>query len=425
MKEEFLQFIWKYKLYNKTGLQSTNNDGIEVLNEGSQNLDSGPDFFNAKIKIKDTVWAGNVEIHINSSDWYTHKHHQDKAYDNVILQVVYNHDREVFRTNGQLIPTLELRFDQNLLSNYDSLLSEETWIPCQEEVNRVDSFTMANWLEKLTIERLQEKSIKINEQLDQTNNSWEESFYIQVARNFGFKLNADPFEQLAKSLPLKTLAKHKNNLFQIEALLYGQAGFLMEESGDAYYLRLKKEYIYLKRKFDLKPIEKHTWKFLRSRPGNFPTIRIAQFSSLIHNSTALFSKVMDTSTMKEFFNLFKLKPSEYWETHYQFNKESVKKEKPIGKSAIDILLINTIIPFLFVYGKSKGLPKLQEKAIQLLEEIKPEKNTIISKWDELGLKASNAFETQALIQLKNKYCSHKKCLNCRIGNLIIRSIDET
>ena len=331
MKEEFLQFIWKYRLYNKAELQSTHNENIEIINEGLHNCDSGPDFFNAKIKIRDTVWAGNVEVHINSSDWYVHKHHQDKAYDNVILQVVYNHDKEVCRTNGQLIPTLELKFDQKLLSNYDSLISQETWVPCQKEIDRVDSFTMQNWLEKLTIEMLEDKSIRIKELLAQTNNSWQEAFYIQVARNFGFKLNADPFEQLAKSLPLKTLAKHKSNLFQIEALLFGQAGFLTEELGDDYYLHLKKEYDYLRKKFKLRALEKHLWKFLRSRPGNFPSIRIAQFATLVYNSTALFSKVLETKTMKEFDALFKVNPSEYWNTHYQFNKESVKKSKTLGK----------------------------------------------------------------------------------------------
>jgi hypothetical protein len=425
MKEEFLQYIWKYKLYTDSKLESANNQRIEVLNQGVHNHDSGPDFFNAKIKINNTIWAGNVEVHINSSDWYLHKHHQDKAYDNVILQVVYNHDKEVSRTNGQVIPTLELKFDQNLLSNYDSLISQETWIPCQEHIKIVDSFTTQNWLEKLTIERLEEKSIRIKEFLEQTNNSWEEAFYIQIARNFGFKLNSDPFEYLAKSLPIKHIAKHKNNLYQIEAFLFGQAGFLNKESGDQYFTKLKNEYDYLKKKFKLIPVENHLWKFLRSRPVNFPTIRIAQFAKLIYNSSALFSKVLETKTIKEYYNLFQIEPSEYWDNHYQFNKESVKKSKVLGRSAIDMILINTIVPFLFVYGKTKGLSALQERSFELLEEIKPEKNSIISKWSNLGLQASNAFETQALIQLKNKYCSHKKCLNCQIGNFIIRKANET
>ena len=421
MKEEFLHYIWKYKLYQNSELKSTGNENIEILNQGTHNYDSGPDFFNAKIKIENTVWAGNVEVHINSSDWYAHNHHTNKAYDNVILQAVYNHDKEILRTNGQSVPTIELKFDQNLLKNYDSLISRETWVSCQEDISFVDSFTIQNWIEKLTIERLEEKSVRIKQLLQQTNNSWEEAFYIQIARNFGFKLNSDPFEQLAKSLPLIYLAKHKENLFQIEVLLYGQAGFLEDESGEEYFEILKKEYEFLKNKFKLKPIQKHLWKFLRSRPGNFPTIRLAQFAKLIYKSSALFSKILEAESVNDFYELLQVEPSEYWETHYQFNKESVKKSKTLGKSAIDIILINTVIPFLFVYGKSKGLPELQDRAIEFLENMKAEKNSIISKWNELGIKATSAFETQALIQLKNKYCNHKKCLNCHIGNNLIRS----
>ena len=421
MKEEFLHHIWKYKLYKNGNLENQNQEKIEILNQGTHNFDSGPDFFNAKIKINETIWAGNVEVHINSSDWYTHNHHKDKAYDNVILQVVYNHDKDIVRTNGQPIPTLEIKFDQELLNNYESLIKSEYWISCQNDINRVDSFTVQNWLEKLTIERLEEKSERINKLLKQTNNSWETAFYFQLARNFGFKLNSDPFELLAKSLPLAYLAKHKDDLSQIEALLFGQAGFLNGESGDDYYERLKKEYQYLQKKYSLKPIEKHLWKFLRSRPGNFPSVRIAQFAMLIYKSTALFSKILETKTVNDFYKLFVVKHSDYWENHYIFNKESIKKSKTIGKSAVDIILINTIVPFLFIYGKAKGIQDLQDRSISLLESLKSEKNSIITKWNDLGINASNAFDTQALIQLKNNYCNPKKCLNCPIGNYIIRN----
>ena len=421
MKEEFLHYIWKYKLYKNDNLIDQNQEKIEILKQGTHNFDSGPDFFNAKIKINETIWAGNVEVHVNSSDWYAHNHHKDKAYDNVILQVVYNHDKDIVRTNGQPIPTLEIKFDKELLNNYESLIKSEYWISCQNDIRKVDSFTIQNWLEKLTIERLEEKSERINELLKQTNNSWETAFYFQLARNFGFKLNSDPFELLAKSLPLACLAKHKDDLSQIEALLFGQAGFLNDESGDDYYERLKKEYQYLQKKFRLKPIEKHLWKFLRSRPGNFPSVRIAQFAMLIYKSTALFSKILETKTINDFYKLFIVKPSDYWENHYVFNKGSIKKSKTIGKSAVDIILINTIVPFLFIYGKAKGIQNLQDRSISLLESLKPEKNSIITKWNDLGINASNAFDTQALIQLKNNYCNPKKCLNCQIGNYIIRN----
>lgn len=420
MKEEFLHYIWKYQLFSNSELKTTNSKAVEIINPGMHNHDAGPDFFNAKIKIDKTIWAGNVEIHVNSSDWYKHNHQNDGAYNNVVLQVVYTHDKDVKRSNGEIIPTVELRFDKKLLENYESLIRKETWIPCEQDLKKVDSFTIQNWIDKLGVERLEDKSESIHQLLAQTNNSWEEAFYIQLARNFGFKLNADPFEQLTKSLPLSYLAKHKDNLFQIESLLFGQAGFLDENAGDEYFQKLKQEYQYLKKKFKLKGIEKHLWKFLRSRPGNFATIRIAQFAKLIHGSSALFSKVLQTENAKDFYKLFQVKPSDYWEYHYQFNKESVKKSKAMGKSAIDVLLINTVIPFLFVYGKAKGLTDLQDRAIEFLEAIKPEKNSIITKWSNLGIKARSAFETQALIQLKNKYCNHKKCLNCQIGNSLIR-----
>jgi len=420
MREEFLHYIWKYKLFKNQDLKTQNKEKLEILNLGIHNFDAGPDFFNARIKINDTIWAGNVEIHINSSDWYKHNHHLDKAYDNVILQVVLKNDKDVCRTNGQTIPTLTIEFDKELLKNYESLIKNESWISCQNNIRKVDSFNIHNWIEKLAIERLEDKSERIYKLLEQTNNSWEKTFYIQLASNFGFKLNSMPFELLAKSLPLSYLAKHKDNLFQIESLLFGQAGFFENKSGDEYFNNLKNEYKYLQKKFKVKPIENHLWKFLRSRPGNFPTIRIAQFSKLIYSSTSLFSKILEIKTLKDFYNLFIVNPSDYWENHYIFNKDSVKKRKSLGKSAVDIILINTIIPFLFIYGDSKGRPVLKTRAVEFLEKMKPEKNAIIRKWDELGIESENAFHSQALIQLKNKYCNHKKCLNCQIGNYLIR-----
>jgi len=420
MREEFLHYIWKYKLFKNQNLKTQNQEKLEIINQGIHNFDAGPDFLNARIKIDKTIWAGNVEIHINSSDWYKHNHQEDKAYDNVILQVVSNYDKDVFRTDGQLIPTLVIEFEKKLLNNYEYLIKNEYWISCQNEITQVDSFTIYNWIEKLAVERLEEKSERILNLLEQTNNSWENAFYVQLASNFGFKLNSMPFELLAKSLPLTYIAKHKDNLFQIEALLFGQAGFLEDQSGDEYFNQLQKEYTYLKKKFKLKHIEGHLWKFLRSRPGNFPTIRIAQFSKLIYSSTSLFSKILEAATIQDLYSLFIVYPSEYWENHYVFNKKSVKKRKSLGKSAVDIILINTIIPFLFIYGVIKGKPEYKTRAIEFLETMKPEKNAIIAKWNELGIGSKDAFHSQALIQLKNKYCNHKKCLNCQIGNSIIR-----
>jgi len=419
MKEEFLHYIWKYRLFNNNSLIADTGDTIEVLNQGTHNFDAGPDFFNAKIKINNTVWAGNVEVHINSSDWFKHHHQNNKAYDNIILQVVYKNDKQVHRKNGEIIPTIELQFDQKLWEKFDSLIGNQSWIACQSEIKTVDSFIIQNWIDKLAIERLEYKSLRIKELLVQNNNSWESAFYQHLAANFGFKLNAMPFELLAKSLTLNYLAKHKNDLSQIEALLFGQAGFLNDPDGDDYYVKLKKEYLYLSKKFELTPLEKHLWKFLRSRPGNFPTIRIAQFASLIHKSSALFSKIIEAKKIECFYDLFLVTPSAYWKNHYIFNKESVVKEKRIGKSAVDILLINTVIPFLFVYGKTKGIYEIQDRAVELLESIKAESNSIVSQWNNTGIKSLNAFQSQALIQLKNVYCNAKRCLQCQIGNQII------
>ncbi|MDX9695563.1 MAG: DUF2851 family protein [Bacteroidales bacterium] len=419
MKEEFLHYIWKYKLYNSRNLKTSNGHKIEIINHGTHNFDSGPDFFNAKIKIDDTIWCGNVEIHINSSDWYGHNHHTNKAFDNVILQVVFNHDREVFRTDGQLIPTMELRFDKRLLNNYENLLQSKLWIACEKDILKVDSIIINQWIDKLAIERLEEKSKRIDDLLQQYNNNWETAFYVQMAHNFGFKLNSEPFELLAKSLPLSYIAKHKNSLLQIEALLFGQAGFLNDTNGDEYYRSLQKEYQFLKAKFNLKPIEKHLWKFLRSRPGNFPTIRIAQFAMLVFKSTALFSKIIESAKIDEIKEFFLVETSDYWKTHYQFNKESVPKAKSVGESSADVLIINTIIPFLFVYGKETGSETIKQRALDFLEKIKSEKNSITQGWRDLGVISNNALTSQALIQLKNNYCNTKNCLNCQIGNQMI------
>lgn len=422
MKEEFLHYIWKYKLYTSRNLKTTNGQSIEILNPGIHNFDSGPDFFNAKIKIDDTIWCGNVEVHINSSDWFSHNHNTNKAYDNVILQVVYHHDKEVFRTDGQLIPTMELKFDKRLLNNYENLIQSKLWIPCEKDISKIDPFIINQWIDKLAIERLEEKSNRINELLNQQNGNWENAFYIQLAQNFGFKLNSAPFELLAKSLPLIYLGKHKNNQLQLEAMLFGQAGFLNDAVGDDYYKSLQQEYQFLKSKFNLKPIEKHLWKFLRSRPGNFPTIRIAQFAMLVYKSTALFSKIIESAKIDEVKELLQVEPSDYWATHYQFNKESVKKTKSLGETSVDVLIINTIIPFLFVYGKQTGNETIKQRALDFLEKIKSEKNSIVDTWRNIGIRSDNALSSQALIHLKNNYCNTKNCLNCQFGSQIILNI---
>ncbi|MBE9467191.1 MAG: DUF2851 family protein [Bacteroidetes bacterium] len=420
MNEAFLQHIWKYHLFDKTELTASTGENIEIINVGQKNIDAGPDFFNAKVKIDDTVWAGNIEVHINSSDWIKHSHNTNKAYDNVILHVVYNNDMQIPRTNGEPIPTIELKFNKKLFENYQDLLNNEKWISCENEINTIDEFIIDFWLNSLLIERLENKSEYILKNLNQNNNNWEETFYQQLAKNFGTKINQLPFEQLTKSLPLLYLAKHKNNLLQIEALLFGQASFLETRSDDDdYYSALKKEYSFLKDKFNLKPIEKHLWKFLRLRPGNFPTIRIAQFASLIYKSSSLFSKIIETDDLTEIKKCFSASTSEYWDTHYMFNKATKKRKKRTGEVFINSLIINTIVPFLFVYSKLKDNEAYKIRALKFLERLPAEKNSIINNWKLLKMPVPNAFYSQALIQLKNEYCNKKKCLYCQIGNRII------
>ncbi|MFP4041255.1 MAG: DUF2851 family protein [Bacteroidales bacterium] len=419
--EDFLHYLWKYKLFHTDNLVSDNGENLEIIENGWHNKDAGPDFFNAKIKIGETLWAGNVEIHKKSSDWYNHNHHLNKAYDNVILQVVLTNDQETKRTNGTSIPTLSIKFDDHLYNNYSKLLTNENWIACEQELSYIDHFTINFWLDKLTIERLMDKYEEITNTLKMNNNNWETTFYQKLAKNFGFKVNATPFELLSQSLPLEFIAKHKDNNLQIEALLFGQAGFLSGNlSNDEYYLQLCREYKHLRKKFNLKPIDNHIWKFSKLRPSNFPTIRIAQFASIIYNSSKLFSKILETREIQEIHKLFNINPSGYWNEHYTFKKLSkTKKNKKIGKSAINTIIINTIIPFLFIYGERKNKPEYKDKALNFLNQLPPENNSIIKKWKKLNIRPDSACQSQALIQLKNKYCSKKKCLDCQIGKKII------
>ncbi len=418
MEEKILYFLWKYKLYKNPTLTETG-DYFEVINQGIQNHDSGADFINAKIKIGATLWAGNVEIHLKSSDWYVHNHHKDEAYNNVILHVVLQNDKETINQKNEKVPVFELKPDEKLYEKYKELVKGSHELSCSTDLHLLDNFRLKFWLNNVLFERLAEKTEVIKQKLYANKNHWEETFYQILARNFGFKLNAEPFERLAASLPLKYLAKHHDNLLQIEALLFGQAGFLLEDSSEAYHQSLKREYEHLAKKFGLKPIEKHNWKFLRTRPGNFPTLRIAQFAKLIYLSSSLFSKILDAKTIDDVKNLFSVKLSGFWENHYTFDKFSPKKEKVLGANSLDNILINTVVPFLFLYGETKDQQALKDKAIYWLENIKAENNKIIRLWKAAGVKVPNAFFSQAIIQQTNNYCKHGKCLDCGIGAEIL------
>jgi hypothetical protein len=421
MDEKILYFAWKYKLYNNKQFIDSNGQQLEIINPGTQNFDAGPDFINAKIKINDTIWAGNVEMHINASDWNKHKHFKDKAYNNVILHVVINNDKDVINENGNRVPAMELEIDSSILDKYDYLVQSEEKPACKTDLKQIEKIKLNLWFNSLLFERLNNKTEFIRTKLESTKNNWEEAFYQILARNFGFNLNAEPFERLARSLPLKYLAKHQNNLFQIEALLFGQAGFLHDNINDDYFIELKREYTHLQKKFSLKPIEKYSWKFLRSRPSNFPTVRIAQFAMLIFKSKSLFSKIIDANNAQEIKKMFQLKTSAFWSNHYTFEKVSAKKEKSFGSSSIDNIIINTIVPFTFLYGEFKDKQTLKDKSINLLETLKAENNHITKIWQAADITINSAFLSQALIQQTKNYCQKEKCLDCGIGSEILRN----
>ena len=422
MKESFLQFIWKNNLYEKENLQADTSEIVEIINSGFHNKDAGPDFFNAKVKIGEQLWAGNVEIHVKSSDWYKHEHHKNPAYNNVVLHVVNENDKQIKRDSGEIIPTIIIKYNKIIFENYIALMQKNKKTICHSKISKIDSFILKHWQGRLLIERLEQKSVLIEQLLEQNNNHWEETFYQYLSKNFGFKKNAVPFELLSKSLPVKYLSKHKNNLFQIESLLFGQAGFLEDDFQETYFQSLKNEYSFLKKKYGLKPIEKHLWIFLRLRPINFPTVRIAQFAKLIFQSSKLFSEILENKNVKEISKLFEVTASDYWDTHYKFGKESSKKPKKLGKSSIDNILINTVALFLFVYGNLKANEEYKNRALELLQNLSPENNSIIRNWKATGIDVSNAFYSQSLIQLNNEYCHKDKCLECEIGSRIIKQI---
>lgn len=421
MKEHFLHYLWRMKRFNLNHLMTKEGEPIIIQNVGEHNQHAGPDFLNARIRIGNTLWAGHVEIHIKSSEWKKHNHQTDKAYDNVILHVVLEDDEPVYRQNGERIPTIELRkrVPVQLLSRYQKLIHNEHWIPCQHQFNSVGEIIRNLWLDRMLVERLEQKTSAITHILDRNKNDWEVTLYYFLARSFGTKVNAEPFELLARQTPYNIIAKHKSNLMQVEALLFGQAGFLNEPFEEDYPNKLRKEYQFLQKKYNLIPLKKESWRFLRMRPANFPSIRIAQFAVLLFQSEHFFSKLLAVENIQQIENMFSLRLSPYWTNHYLFDKISSVRTKTLGKSSIHLFIINTVAPFLFLYGKHKDEPRYKEKALELLEELPAENNNIITEWKNLGIETSSAYQTQALLQLKNEYCNKQRCLTCAIGNKIL------
>ncbi len=423
MKEDFLQYIWHIGDFNLNDLKTTAGETITLSKRGNLNTHSGPDFLQGEVILDKTKWAGSIEIHTKSSEWYKHKHHQDKAYNNVILHVVYEEDKTCYREDGSPIPCLELigRIAPSLLKPHRDLTQSLQAIPCKNTINKVSYLNVSKMLEKTCIERLEIRFLAIREELEKNKGDWQEAFYRSLLRSFGFKTNSEAFYQLASQLPLKVLAKHKNYPLQIEALLYGQAGMLHKSYKDLYPLELFKEFSFLQKKYGLKPMELARWRFMRMRPANFPSIRISQIANLIHKSEHLFSKILENKSAKDLFSYFEIEAGNYWKDHYKFDSPSENvTAKKLGKSGIENIVINTVVPFLFAYAKSKGNQALQDQAISILLEINSEKNKITKQWKELNIHSKNAYESQALIQLFNTYCLEKKCLRCGIDREILK-----
>lgn len=425
-KEELLHYIWQFGLYPSGSLKTTEGEVIEVIDPGMHNLHAGPDFFNAKIKIGTRLWGGDVEIHHSSDEWERHRHHTDQAYNSVILHLSEQVSIPIKNQRGQLIPQCQLMVPSDIAKNAEYLMQSYSPVPCKDYLSTFSPMFVHSFLDRLAIERLERKTNDIFVLLDRFRQSWDDVFYVLLVRNFGFGLNSDPFERLALSLPYQYLCRHGDNLFQMEALLFGQAGLLdihdsrsNVQMEDEYFLRLRDEYHFLQRKYSLIPLDGYLFKRMRSRPRSFPELRIAQLAALLHSSGRLFSLLLDQKEIDRWMMLFKVSPSDYWHCHYSFGKQSPVSSGELGVMSRQVLLINTVSPILFAYGKKTATESYCEKAVQLLESLTPERNMIVSQFQNAGIIPRNAFDTQALIQLRNVYCNPHKCLFCMIGQKVL------
>lgn len=420
--EQLLHYIWKYRLYRPSGLTTTQGDTLEIIDPGLENTDAGPDFFNAKIRINGTVWAGSVEIHQKASDWLAHGHSADKAYGNVILHVVETDDGTVFRQNGEAIPQLVLPIPEQVIDNMEWLLTRDSPVACLERLPAIDPVFRLQWMDALLAERLERKTDDILHWLDLYQKDWNEVFYILLCRNFGFGVNSDAFERLARSLPLKCILKQRPSASQVEALFLGQAGLLNDSTGNRhhYYRLLQQEYSFLRKKYGLEPLEPHIFRNLRLRPDATPHIKLVELAAIWIRHDTLFSSVLSAHTPRELKDFFRVPASAFWDTHYNFLRPSPHRKKQLGENALNMLLINTVVPLMFAYGLYHRMDEHKARALRLLASIPPEQNSIISLFSQVGMKPRNAGDTQALIQLKRNYCEQKKCLYCRLGFQLLK-----
>lgn len=418
--EKLMQYIWQHRLIDTMHLTTTDGRRVQLIDPGRLNRDAGPDFFNAKIRIDGDMWVGNIEIHYRASDWHRHHHHTDKAYDSVILHVVEIDDTGVTRTNGEVIPQLVMRAAPTLRGDFTKLVENAPDLSCGERIPTLDPFFITDWLNSLSLERLQSKCERIDSWLALYKGSWEEVCYVTLSRNMGFGINGDAFERLARSLPLAFLQKHADSIFQIEAFLLGQAGLLAERrDDDNYYTRLLNEYSFLQNKFGLTPLPDSAWKFFRLRPANFPHRRLAMLAQYIYGGFSLFAKLCNAESIDELRALFQVQLSGYWDTHYTFDSTSPASTSVLGKPAIDIILINTVAPLLYAYGCHTGNNHYTDRAQWIWESLRPEQNNIVRRFASVGIEAKSALDSQAIIQLYNEYCQNRKCLYCRIGHKLL------
>lgn len=416
-----MQYVWKHRLWRSEDMVTNTGKKVRVVDPGLLNTDAGPDFFNAKIKIDGHMWVGNVEMHYRATDWKRHHHDSDKAYDSVILHVVAKDDAPVRRTNGELIPQLVLEVSPQFNADYASLVGAIIEVPCATKIKQVPHLTIVEWVEGLAFERLHGKVERIHQLLDSFNGSWEDVCYVTLARNFGFGINNDAFERLARRTPLRLLGKHSDSVLQIEALLFGQAGMLdaQKPGMDSYYNQLCTEYAFLSNKFQLTPMEKESWKLFRIRPQNFPYRRIAMLAQFIEGGFRMMNRILEAEGEKEMRALFEVELSGYWTKHYTFGKPNERATATLSRSSIDIILINTVAPLLYAYGELTGNYEMTDKAIKLLEDLRAESNSIVSHFVTYGIDCPDALTSQALVQLKREYCDARKCIYCKIGHHLL------